>query len=122
VITHPAGRTEVRAFTLAVANSDQYGNNAIIAPGAHAGDGLLDLCSIPPLTVFNATPLLARLFLGTIDRQHGVFLSRSTQFTVERTQDGPLHTDGEIHAAGKTISFEIKAASLRIMAPADAPQ
>ncbi|MEO7967510.1 MAG: diacylglycerol kinase family protein [Opitutus sp.] len=116
-VTHPGGCTHVRAFTLAIANSDQYGNNAIIAPGARADDGQLDLCAIPPLTVLNSAPLLARLFLGTINRQAGVFLSRAVSFVVERSHSGPIHTDGEIHEAGTRISFEIRPASLRIMAP-----
>lgn len=117
VIVHEQGREEVHAFTLAVSNSDQYGNNAIIAPGARADDGLLDLCAIPPVHVFNAVPLLFRLFGGTLDRDPRVVLRRATRFVVERTAAGPLHTDGEVHAAGPAIEFSILPAGLRIMAP-----
>ena len=116
-ITHPQGRTELRAFTLAVANSDQYGNNAFIAPGARADDGQLDLCAIPPLTLFNAVPLAARLFSGHLDRQPGVFIRRATEFIVERKAGGPLHTDGEIHQAGTVLKFSIRPASLRVLRP-----
>jgi diacylglycerol kinase (ATP) len=116
-VTHPDGRDEIRAFTLAVANSDQYGNNAIIAPGARADDGLLDLCGIPQVTFFNAAPLTARLFAGTLQRQSGVYLRRAAEFTVERSSSGPLHTDGEIHQAGSVIQFRIRPKSLRVMAP-----
>lgn len=117
VINYPGGRTELRAFTVAVANSDQYGNNAIIAPGARADDGQIDLCAIPALTALNAVPLAARLFSGKIDRQSGVFLKRATEFVIERDAPGPLHTDGEIHEAGKRIKFSILPASVRVMAP-----
>lgn len=117
VVTHGAERTDVRAFTLAVTNSDQYGNNAIITPGARADDGLLDLCAIPPVTVFNALPLLTRLFAGTIDRQPHIFLRRNHRFVVERVSAGSLHTDGEIHHAEARLEFTIRAASLRIMTP-----
>ena len=119
-ITHPEGRDEIRAFTVAVANSDQYGNNAIIAPGARADDGLLDLCGIPQVTFFNAAPLTARLFAGTLHRQTGVYLRRAAQFTIERSSAGPLHTDGEIHPAGAVIEFSIRPRSLRVMAPLSA--
>jgi diacylglycerol kinase (ATP) len=118
VIQHATGRDEVNAFTLAVANSDQYGNNAIIAPGARADDGLIDLCAIPSVTFFNAAPLVARLFSGTLKTQSSVYLRRSNEFTVERQTPGPLHTDGEIHQAGTTLRFTVRPASLRIMAPA----
>jgi diacylglycerol kinase (ATP) len=117
VIHHTSGRDEVDAFTLAVANSDQYGNNAIIAPGARADDGLLDLCAIPSVTFFNAAPLVARLFSGTLKSQTGIYLRRAKEFTVERRTPGPLHTDGEIHPAGTTLKFTVRPASLRIMAP-----
>lgn len=116
-ITHGDSRTELRAFTLVVANSDQYGNNAIIAPRARADDGQLDLCAIPPITLFNSASLVARLFTGTIDRHAGVVLRRATNFIVERDSEGSLHTDGENYTAGKTVSFSILPASLRIMAP-----
>lgn len=118
LIADSQDRLDVFAFTLVVANSDQYGNNAFIAPGARADDGLLDLCAIPPVTAFNALPLLARLFAGNIDRQRGVHLRRATKFVVERAASGPLHTDGEIHEAGRVVEFSIRPASLRVIVPA----
>lgn len=117
-IMHAAGRESVRAFTLAVANADQYGNNARIAPGARADDGLLNLCALPPANLFNAAPFAARLFSGSIHHAPGVRSLSGTHFTVERPSAGPLHTDGEVHTAGKVIEFSIRPASLRVMTPA----
>jgi YegS/Rv2252/BmrU family lipid kinase len=119
-IAHGAVREKVRAFTLAVANSDQYGNGARIAPHARVDDGVLDLCALPPIGPLNLLPLAIRLFAGTLARDRRVILRRGERFVVERPTPGPIHTDGEIHAAGKTIEFRIRPASLRIMAPADA--
>ncbi len=118
-ITHPGGREELHAFTLAVTNADQYGNNAIISPGARVDDGLLNLSAIPPVTFLHAAPLVCRLFSGTLDRQSGVIIRRADHLILERSGPGPLHTDGEIHeAAGAVIEFTIRPASLRIMVPA----
>ncbi|HWL15023.1 MAG TPA: diacylglycerol kinase family protein [Opitutus sp.] len=115
---HCDGHIEERlAFTLAVANSDQYGNNAIVAPGARADDGQLDLCAIPPVNLLNAAPLLARLFRGTLAHDRRVLFRRGTRFTVERDAPGPLHTDGETYEAGRIVDFSIRPASLRIMTP-----
>ena len=72
VVIHGPERVKLRVFTLAVANTDQYGNNAQIAPGARIDDGLLDLCAVPPLTVLNALPLLGRLFSGTLPKARGM--------------------------------------------------
>jgi YegS/Rv2252/BmrU family lipid kinase len=121
VIEHARGRETIRAFTLAVGNSDQYGNDARIAPGARVDDGLLDLCAVPPVNVFNAMPLVTHLFTGTLARAKGAIVRQAERFIVERRAEGPLHTDGEIHAAGKTIEFSVRPRSLRIMAPRGAP-
>lgn len=117
IIEHAGGRDVVNAFTLAVANSDQYGNNAIVAPGARADDGQLDLCAIPSVGLWNMLPLGLSLFNGTIDRNHGVLLRRADRFRVERASAGFLHTDGEIHQAGRVIEFSIRPCSLRVMVP-----
>lgn len=116
-ITHAAGRRDVRCFTLAVANANQYGNNAFIAPAAVIDDGRLNLCGIPPLTIGNAVPLVARLFHGSAGKVRDVVEIPGTHFLVERPAAGPLHTDGEVHAAGPRIEFSIRPASLRIMTP-----
>jgi diacylglycerol kinase family enzyme len=116
-IEHDGRRLTVPAFTLAVANSDQYGNRARIAPGAQADDGLLDLTAIPPISAFNAAPLVARLFSNRLDGDPAVVRLRGPQLVVERRAPGLLHTDGETHLAGPRITFSVQPASLRILAP-----
>jgi diacylglycerol kinase (ATP) len=117
VIEHARGREKVRAFTLAVGNSDQYGNDARIAPRARVDDGLLDLCAVPPVNVFNALPLVTRLFAGFLATAKGAVVRQAERFIVERPTAGTIHTDGEIHQAGKTVEFSVRPRSLRIMAP-----
>jgi YegS/Rv2252/BmrU family lipid kinase len=110
-------RLRARGFTVAVANSDQYGNNARIAPGARIDDGLLDLTVVPPVTVWRALPLLAQLFTGAIGAAQGVVRLQSAQFTIERAAPGLIHTDGETHPAGTRVEFTLRPRSLRVMAP-----
>lgn len=112
-----AGRESLLAFTLSVANSDQYGNDAQIAPGARADDGLLNLTAIPPVTALNAPTLLARLFNGTVHHAAGVVTRVGERFVIERDEPGWLHTDGELHEAGRVIEFSVRPATLRILAP-----
>ena len=116
-VTHESHVEEIRAFTLAVANSDQYGNDARIAPDARADDGLLNLTAIPHISVFNALPLGLRLFNGDVRRAAGVLSRVGTHFVVERPEPGFLHTDGELHDAGPIVEFRVRPASLRIMTP-----
>lgn len=115
---HYAGaRIPYPAFTLVVANSDQYGNNARIAPGACVDDGLLNLTAVPPITWLNALPLLTHLFAGSLARIPSVLRLQAARFVVERPTAGPIHTDGEVHQAPARVEFVIRPASLRILTP-----
>ncbi|HEX2852548.1 MAG TPA: diacylglycerol kinase family protein [Opitutaceae bacterium] len=114
-VEHAGNREQLRLFTLAVANSDQYGNNALIAPGARVDDGLLDLTAVPPVNLLNALPLFSRLFSGSLHAAN-VTRRQSTHFIVDGLAAGSLlHTDGEIHPAGSRVEFSIRPGSLRVM-------
>lgn len=111
-----------RAITLdtllvAVANSDQYGNNARIAPGAHVDDGLLDLVAIKPVGLLGVAQLVPRLFLGNIDQSRHTMRLRGRAFVIERTAPGLVHTDGETHAVPEVISIRVNPRSLRVLVP-----
>lgn len=120
VITHESSRERVRAFTLTAANASQYGNNARIAPQARVDDGLLDLCVVPPITPWNALPLLGRLFTGTLAGARDITFRQYARFTIERAAPGLIHTDGEVHHAGARVEFAIRPRSLRVLVPPDA--
>jgi diacylglycerol kinase (ATP) len=116
---HCGDRVEtLDTLLLAVANSDQYGNNARIAPGARVDDGALDLVAIRPVSLFGAATLAARLFLGNIDASRHVRRMRGTHFTIRRPAPGLIHTDGETHATGATVEVAVRPASLRMVVPA----
>ena len=119
IVIHGAGRSlALPTLLVAVANSDEYGNGARIAPGALPDDGLLDLTAIPPATGRNGLPLLARLFLGSLNHRPDVLRLRSRRFVIERAAPGLIHTDGETHRAGEHLEFVVRPRSLRVMAPA----
>ena len=105
------------AFLVAVANSDQYGNDCFIAPRARVDDGLLDLTVVRRLTPFNALPLAERLFTKRIDGSPSVTRLRAARFLIERPAPGLLHTDGEVRACDACIEVRVLPGSLRIAAP-----
>lgn len=108
---------ETDAFILSVSNSDQYGNNCYIAPGASIDDGQLDLTVIKYANLLNAAPLAARLFLGKIGGSRAVIRLRSPSFTIERNAPGVVHTDGETHEADAKLEVVVRPRSLRVMVP-----
>ncbi len=109
------GTWSQRAFIVAVANSEQYGNNARIAPGASVQDGRLDLVAVSPFGVMAAVPLIARLFLGRIDQSAHVLRTQSVRFRITRSRPGVIHTDGEVHAADAVLNISVHPRSLRVL-------
>lgn len=115
---HAAGKTwDLHVLTLAVANASQYGGGARIAPLARTDDGLLDLCALPPLQRGNALSLTWRLLTGRIASAPGVLCLRGADLLVERTGNGPLQTDGEVHSAGPAVRFTVAPGALRVLCP-----
>jgi YegS/Rv2252/BmrU family lipid kinase len=117
-VTGEMGRITAEALIVAVANSEQYGNNARIAPGARVDDGELDLVFIRPVSLPGAAALAARMFLGNLEESHRVIRMRGARFTVQRLAPGRIHTDGETHDAGASVLVEVNPRSLRVVIPA----
>lgn len=118
LIRNGVASLQTTAFLLTVANSDQYGNDCYIAPGAQVDDGQLDLTVIKRANLLNAAPLAARLFLKRIDGSRAVARLRGAHFTIERTGPGLIHTDGETHQVDAVLEVTVRPRSLRIMVPA----
>ncbi len=117
VISNSISRVETRAFIISVANSDQYGNDCFIAPGAQVDDGRLDVTVLKTVDFFNAVPLAVRLFTKSIDGSPSVRRFRGSHFVIERSTAGLLHTDGETHDTGQLVDVCVRPKSLRVMAP-----
>lgn len=105
------------AFIISVANSDQYGNDCFIAPGASVDDGRLNLTVMKSIHVLNVVPMALRLFTKSIDQSSSVQRMVGTHFVIERPAPGLIHTDGETHMTDARVDVTIHPRSLRIMAP-----
>jgi len=118
-VTAGGHRQTVDMLLIAVANSDQYGNNAKIAPHARVDDGMLDLVAVAPVGLVSACVLGARLFMGSIDRSRKVTRMRGARFLIERPSAGVIHTDGETHDTAALLDVRVHPRSLRFVVPAD---
>jgi YegS/Rv2252/BmrU family lipid kinase len=111
------GRSQTLDILLiAVANSDQYGNGAFVAPGARVDDGRLDLVAVRPVGAAGAIALGIRLFAGSFDRSPCVRHLQGERFLIERPTAGIVHTDGEIHATAATLDIAVRPRSLSVVA------
>lgn len=117
-IVSAGARTEtLDVLLIAVANSDQYGNHARIAPGARVDDGRLDLVAIRSVGLVRAALLVPRLFLGTLDQSRHVTRLAGPRFVVDRVAPGLIHTDGETHRTGSRVEIRVQPRSLRVLIP-----
>jgi diacylglycerol kinase (ATP) len=108
----------LEAALVAVANSDQYGNNAFIAPGASVGDGRLDLTAIPKVGLLGSAAVAVRLFAGTLGAHPGVVRRTGAAFTIRRERPGLIHTDGETHETDAEVTVAVRPSSLHLLVPA----
>lgn len=104
-------------LVLAVANTAQYGNGAIIAPGAVPDDGVLDVCSISQTNRLILALNAGRLFAGTIDRMPGVEVFRVRKLRIERASGGYFHVDGEAREGPASLAVEVMPGALKVALP-----
>lgn len=104
-----------RALVVAVANTKQYGNNAIIAPQARPDDGLLDLAIIEPTSFVSAMYYLPTLFTGRIDRTPITRIYRATQFSILREFSAPYTLDGEVFEGKNHITVSMLPGALKVI-------
>jgi YegS/Rv2252/BmrU family lipid kinase len=104
----------VRALLVTLANSQQFGNGARIAPGARVDDGLLDLVTIEERSRLATIWSLPRLFTGTIDRLRGCRIDRVREVSIEADRPLTFHVDGEPVDGGTTVHARVHPGALKI--------
>ena len=85
---------ELDAFIVAIANTQQYGNNAYIAPRANIMDGMLDLVIIKKHSKWLMPILLFKGFTKTLHKSKYVEYIKSKKFII-KTNYKQVHIDGE---------------------------
>ncbi len=105
----------VRPLLIAIANARQYGNGALIAPGAELDDGKLDLVVVdhrPAWRVLMQTP---RLFSGNVGLVPGVSTTRASSVAISAQTTLVYHVDGEPHVGGSVVRASVHPRALRVI-------
>lgn len=105
---------DLRAFLIVFANGQQYGNNAIIAPGARFDDGLLDALIVDARSFLPQVWRARRLFLGRDKAVAGLVRKPVRRATVESDDPIELHLDGECVEAGRRIEVSVRPGALNV--------
>lgn len=107
-------RTVHPALLVTVANAREFGNGALIAPGARLDDGLLDLVVVEERSRLRSLLALPRLFTGGIARASGVSTRRIERVVIEDDRPIPYHLDGEPKAAATRLEMVVHPSALRV--------
>jgi diacylglycerol kinase (ATP) len=110
-------RHEGHALIVAIANSPQYGNGAVIAPGAVVDDGELDVVVVAPASRIGNMLRARRLFTGTLYRDPGVWARRTRAVRIEADAPVLFHVDGEPCVGEGPLDVKVHPRSLVVRVP-----
>jgi diacylglycerol kinase (ATP) len=108
---------ESEGFMISIANGNQFGNNAFIAPHAKIDDGLLDISIIKPFPMYLFPKLAFDMMSKRVKDSKYVQLLKGKEVRIERSSEGPAHLDGEPLMMDKILQFKIHPLSISVLKP-----
>lgn len=110
-------RHTLDATFITVANVNQWGNNAVIAPEASVTDGLFDITVLRPFRIWDIPGLALRLFTRRFTTSRRVDTFRGRSVLLHRETVAPAHFDGDPIEMGTDIHIDIHPAAVRVLVP-----
>ena len=105
-----------RALIVALANSPQYGNGAVIAPTASPDDGRLDVVVVRDRSLVARAVHARHLFTGSLHRAPGVVTRQVTRVEIEASEPLRFHVDGDPVEGGHRLIGTVHPGVLKIRA------
>lgn len=113
-----AGETIVRrALFIALANSRQYGNGALIAPAARLDDGRLEVVVVEARSLAWLAVRLPSLFRGTLVDAPGILMRSWSSLSVSASAGIEYHVDGEPRSGGARLEVRLHSGALAVRVP-----
>lgn len=104
-----------KAFLIACANANQYGNNFYIAPHASMSDGLMDVTIMEPFNLIEAPQIAIQLVNKTITQNSRIKTFQCRSVKIHRPEPGVIHFDGEPKDAGCDLSVALIPKGIRMV-------
>ncbi|MEZ5287982.1 MAG: diacylglycerol kinase family lipid kinase [Vicinamibacterales bacterium] len=105
------------AWFVAMANSQQYGNGARIAPAARLDDGILDLVVVEAQPLWRLVQRIPALFRGTLEPGPGLHMAQTDSLELVGASPITFHTDGEPCRGGTRIRARVRPGALIVVCP-----
>jgi YegS/Rv2252/BmrU family lipid kinase len=104
-----------KVFMLSVANTRQFGNNAIIAPAAVPDDGKFDIVLLKPLPKILFPVFAIRLLSGKLKESKYIKYFASENVVKIKTSEKRFHIDGEAVLINDEITISIRKHALKVL-------
>ena len=105
------------AVFVTVANANQWGNQARIAPMASLRDGLLDVVVVNPFSTLEIPDLATRLMTGRASTSHHFLHFSGPSFRISRKGAGAVHYDGDPFHAHGPFYLSVQPRALKVLIP-----
>lgn len=121
-----AGETVIstNAFFISIANSNQFGNQFTIAPGASLSDGMLDIVVVPQMNkAVLALAILQQVKSGKptekISKSTGnkIFYFQADQLRIKNPERAPMHIDGEPKETLTSLDIRVIPRCFKLLQP-----
>lgn len=106
-----------KALLISFANSDQFGNNALIAPQANMSDGMLEVCIVRKIPIRSMFKLAYQVFTRKIQNSDYYHSMRASDFTLTHQSDLIVNIDGEPVEMGKKLEIKTYHQSIKMIVP-----
>jgi YegS/Rv2252/BmrU family lipid kinase len=108
---------EMTPFLVTIANTEQYGNGAIIAPHAKPDDGVLEVCVVQPMNFAEFVMNAPKLFNGKADTIPMITYHHSKIATIEKSGPILFHVDGEAQMSDGPLNVSVLPQALKVIVP-----
>ncbi len=102
-------------FSLTIANTRQFGNNALIVPHAKPDDGQIDILLVKPFPKIMMAKFTGEMFMGLLkDSKYTTYLKTPDEVII-KTGMNKVHVDGESLDISSPFHIKMDAESLRVL-------
>jgi diacylglycerol kinase (ATP) len=106
---------EGRFLLVSIANTRQYGNNAIISPQGSPFDGKFDIMMFKPTPLILFPYFAVKIFVGSLRKSAFVEYLRGIEEVELNTNNNKFHIDGEAVKINSPVKIRIVPRSLRVL-------
>ncbi len=108
-------KIETDAFLISIANSNQFGNRAVIAPHAKPDDSILDICIVKPFLLWYAPVFAIALLTNRANRTGFISYIAAQSAIITASRPTEIHIDGDPLPPEKVVEVKINPLSLAVL-------